>query len=255
MTARHVTALAFVAVLLWYFGFVLPSRTEAVLARLREQLARDPGARVKFYLRYVVLSVLVVAAYAVTVLVGGEGFDDAGAGWPENATRRLLPGGVAALVVVDAGLLGTFLAARRLDPDALRKENQHAKVDFLVPGTARERALWPLVCVAIGVLEEVVYRGLFVLYAARLLDVSPWWLLAPTSVLFGLAHRYQGWLGVVTTGWLGLGFGILTIVTGSLWPAVVAHALADLRLLFLRPPAPRTTTPAAGSAPPPPPPG
>jgi membrane protease YdiL (CAAX protease family) len=235
VTARHVTALAMTAVLLAYFGYLMPKRTEALLERLRAEIARDPGARFAFYLRYLRLSVLVVAAFAVTVLVGGEGREAAGVGWPGHATRRILPALVAGLALLNAALGLAWLLGRTRDPAAFDRESQRSKVEFLIPHTRRERALWPLVAFAIGVLEEVVYRGLFVLYAATLLGISPWWLVAPTAVVFGIGHRYQGWLGVVATGAMGLAFGVVTVLTGSLYPAVLGHTAFDLRLAAVGP--------------------
>ena len=55
--------------------------------------------------------------------------------------------------------------------------------------------------------DELVYRGYFMLRLARMLgdDERAWWGAALLiSVLFGLAHAYQGPAGVVGTGFVGL---------------------------------------------------
>lgn len=47
------------------------------------------------------------------------------------------------------------------------------------------------------------------------------------SALFGLAHAYQGPTGILTTGAIGLAFGLVVLRTRSLWPVMVAHGLVD----------------------------
>ncbi len=48
-----------------------------------------------------------------------------------------------------------------------------------------------------------------------------------STVLFGLAHYYQGPFGVITTGTMGLLSAILYVWRGRIWPLVVGHALYD----------------------------
>jgi len=244
VTLRQAVALAAIAVLAYLFGVVLPRRTERLIEALRERIRLDPTVRWAFYQRYLRLTVVVVAGFAVTVALGGEGAGSAGVGWPPYASRQFLPGLVAGLAAAALVLALAYAYGSRRDPGALDTAQQYARVEFLVPHAQRERTIWPLVCVAIAVIEECVYRGLFVLYAATLLGIDPWWLVLPVSVLFGLGHRYQGWLGVVGTGGLGLMFGIVTVATGSLWPAIALHAAFDVRLMFVRPPAPAAPEPA-----------
>ena len=60
-------------------------------------------------------------------------------------------------------------------------------------------------------------------------------------MLFGLAHWYQGRLGVLATGAVGAVLTQLYLTTGSLLLPMVLHVLIDLRLLLDRPaPAPST---------------
>lgn len=243
MTSPAAVALAAILVLFCYAGVVLPVRTEAKLAELRERIARDPVERYLFYVRYLVLTGCVVVVFTAVVAFGGEGLLAAGVGWPAGATVRLLPGLVAGLAVTNAVLGLAYLLGRRRDPKAFEKEVQYARIDFLVPRTRRELEIWPFVCLAIAVLEELLFRGLFVLYAAALAGISPWWLVVPACVAFGNGHRYQGWLGVVATTGIGLGLSALTVIVGSLFPAIVAHALFDFRLRFLKPPAPAAPSP------------
>jgi membrane protease YdiL (CAAX protease family) len=57
---------------------------------------------------------------------------------------------------------------------------------------------------------------------------SVWLGLLVSSVIFGLAHAYQGRSGILGTGILGAIFGIVFIVSGSLIPGQLLHTAMDL---------------------------
>lgn len=54
-----------------------------------------------------------------------------------------------------------------------------------------------------------------------------------SSILFGFAHATQGWLGVLLTGFLGLGLGMIQILRRSLPEAVLAHGFFDASTFLL----------------------
>jgi membrane protease YdiL (CAAX protease family) len=56
---------------------------------------------------------------------------------------------------------------------------------------------------------------------------------------FGLAHLYQGWVGVVATGFVGAVFTALYLWSGSLAVPIVLHVILDLLGLVVRPTAAR----------------
>ena len=67
-----------------------------------------------------------------------------------------------------------------------------------------------------------------------------------SSVAFGLGHVYQGFKGVLMTTIAGLGLGLLFLLSGSLVPSMVLHALLDLQMVYVLSPirgeaAPATT--------------
>jgi membrane protease YdiL (CAAX protease family) len=96
----------------------------------------------------------------------------------------------------------------------------------LIPRTRQEKAVFALLSIAAGVSEELSYRGYAIPMLTPLLGVGG--AAAVTSVVFGVLHGYQGLLGTVRTALMGgaLAWGFLTC--GSIWPAIVAHALIDL---------------------------
>ena len=107
-------------------------------------------------------------------------------------------------------------------------------VAALLPRTATERRMFALLALTAGICEELLYRG-FGLAALRWAapGIGNAALIVVTAAAFGLAHLYQGRMGVALTGLVGAYFAWIAISTGSLVPVMVLHALLDLRILGL----------------------
>jgi membrane protease YdiL (CAAX protease family) len=90
--------------------------------------------------------------------------------------------------------------------------------------------LTPLMWVAVFA-EELLFRGLILNYlAARLGKTTFGWMLAIviTSIIFGIAHVWQGSRGMVGAGILGLIWGMAYYFSGrNLWPATLAHCATN----------------------------
>ena len=113
---------------------------------------------------------------------------------------------------------------------------------YFLPLTRSERHWWVFVCITAGICEETLYRGFLLHY----LHVFPGTLnltlaLLISSVIFGLCHLYQGRNGFIGSTVVGFLFGLLFILTGSLFLPMALHAAMDLRMLaILHPPAAET---------------
>lgn len=154
-------------------------------------------------------------------------------------------------VVGAVGLVGSvaLLAGlrRRVDQGAevVAPEAVHA----LIPRTAGERRAFLGLAVTAGVCEEVLYRGVLLAVAVALLPaLGPVRLVLVAALVFGLAHLYQGPVGMLTALVLGGGLAILYLGSGSLLLPVLYHVLIDLRVLLLAverrpPPRHRATRP------------
>jgi membrane protease YdiL (CAAX protease family) len=86
--------------------------------------------------------------------------------------------------------------------------------------------------------EEIIWRGFFMKQIARLFDEQkrPSWVigLVLTSVGFGLAHFHQGPGGMLGTGFVGLVYGIVYLVSGrNLWVTIIAHGLTGTTSFIL----------------------
>ncbi|WP_422392303.1 CPBP family intramembrane glutamic endopeptidase [Niallia oryzisoli] len=76
--------------------------------------------------------------------------------------------------------------------------------------------------------EEIIYRG-FLIYALSQLfpDFSIWFVLIISSILFSLAHTYQGFPNVIRTTIFGFFIAVLYIGLGSIIPLILFHFLVD----------------------------
>jgi membrane protease YdiL (CAAX protease family) len=109
-------------------------------------------------------------------------------------------------------------------------------VYLLIPQTPREK-LWALCIVTptAAFCEEFLYRGYLLAQLGQWLHSVPW-ALGISSLAFGLAHMYQGWRGVLRAALLGALLALPVLRLGSLYPAMLAHALIDgLALVWLGP--------------------
>ena len=80
--------------------------------------------------------------------------------------------------------------------------------------------------------EEFVYRGLLVKRLGILLgntNAAYWIAVLCSSILFGLAHQYQGVSGMVSTGLVGFIFGAIFIKSkNKLWLTILTHGVYDV---------------------------
>lgn len=112
---------------------------------------------------------------------------------------------------------------------AKEKEWEKAEFSEILPTTKKEKKLWNYVSITAGVTEEIIYRG-FLIFALAFLfsNFSIWLVIILASLLFGLAHTYQGLItGVLRTTIFGIIFSILYIGLGSILPLIVFHFLID----------------------------
>lgn len=96
-----------------------------------------------------------------------------------------------------------------------------------------------LICLAAGVGEEMLFRGVLQGVLAR--EVGMWGGLAAASLLFGLLHPITG-AYILIAGLLGAYLGAIWIAVGNLLTVIVAHAVYDFLALrdLLRHREPRT---------------
>jgi uncharacterized protein len=211
--------------------------------RFEGRLRSDPGARRSFYVRLLILE-WGLSLLALVVWLSAPGVDagQVGLRWPQQwpgPVTGLVVLLVLAFVVVSTRALRGGALLEAAEPVRRAGEGRHSEPAAhatlaLLPRTPGERRLFTVVGVTAGVCEEWLYRGFFLAVVAALAGGLPTGLLVVVAaVAFGLAHFYQGPVGILTTGLLGGVMAALYLQTGSLLLPVLLHAAIDLRFLLV----------------------
>jgi membrane protease YdiL (CAAX protease family) len=116
-------------------------------------------------------------------------------------------------------------------------------IRLLLPENPRELAYWVVISLLAGIAEETAYRGVaFQLLCA--MTHSPVLAMLLCVIAFAAAHMAQGLKAAVAVGVIGALLHALVIWSGTLYVAMVVHAIYDLLLgvlvmrLFQSAPAP-----------------
>jgi membrane protease YdiL (CAAX protease family) len=137
-----------------------------------------------------------------------------------------LLGVVAGLVIVALYVLVQQRRALGEPEGVFRVRAQLRDIERLMPRTDHEMRWFYGVSITAGLCEELLYRGYLIWYLLHWLPLLPAALVS--SLVFGFGHAYQGVRGVALTTLVGLFMSGLYLVTGSLAPCMVFHALMDL---------------------------
>lgn len=134
-----------------------------------------------------------------------------------------LPAGVllgSAALTVMAGLAVMALGKLAAAPEP-------ELIDYLIPRHTSERIAFAGLSISAGIAEELVYRS-FLIAALTVASGSVAVAVIVSVGAFAISHAYQGVVGVVRVAILG---GVLTapfLITGSVYPSMIAHAALDL---------------------------
>jgi uncharacterized protein len=105
--------------------------------------------------------------------------------------------------------------------------NSRHAMQLISPRTPSEIALWIFVAAAAGFCEEVVFRGYLqrqILAFSGNITVA----VLTQALIFGVAHAYQGYRGMIAIAVYGALFGTLAVACRSLRPGMMQHFLQDL---------------------------
>ncbi|MCM1564672.1 MAG: CPBP family intramembrane metalloprotease [Dehalobacter sp.] len=172
--------------------------------------------KIRYYYHGILRKALRIAAILLIPLLFPGSFQTAGVNLPLEV--RFVVGFVV------AGLVLVFIP--------VTKEGKLSKNYFFIPRTIKERRTWVIYSLFIGTEEELCNRAFLFFYLHHYFpDLSLGLILVITSVFFGIAHLYQGLLGVVFTSYFGAVMGLLYIITGSIIPSITVHALWNINLL------------------------
>lgn len=183
------------------------------------------AARMDWYRSVIVLEWGMVALVLALWLIEGRALSVLGFALPLG--RSLLIGlGFTIAIAVLLFLQGRSALSAQ-GPALERLKAQLAAASEILPRSETEHRRFRVVAWTAGICEEVLYRGYLIAYLAVFIDPRAGALVA--ALLFGIGHAYQGVAGVIRTGLVGVGMGLLFVYSGSLlWP-IVLHVLIDLQ--------------------------
>ena len=106
-------------------------------------------------------------------------------------------------------------------------QSETALLKYLIPQTRLEKIHFLGVSVTAGICEELVFRG-FLVTALRVATGSTLVAVILSAAAFGVSHAHQHITGGIRAGLLGLVLTVPLLMTGSLFPAIVAHTIVDI---------------------------
>ena len=213
--------LAGIAAIITVLGFI-------VFRDLRERHlgATAPTKSVQHHYRNTSLSLWLLCAICLACwMLAGRSLSDIGLRATQGWTGWLAWGLAAASI--GYGLYALLTTA--IDRDArcrLRRDFAEAEgFEEIRPRTAGDHVGFQYLSLTAGVTEEVIFRGFLI---ATLALVMPVWAAALASMaVFILAHAYQGISGMIRITPITALMTVVVLLGGSLWPAMIIHALAD----------------------------
>jgi len=137
-------------------------------------------------------------------------------------------GGSIGAGVVGGIAIAVFLKKRAGKPITL------GDIEAILPRNNAETVWTALLSLNAGLTEECFFRLLLpLLFVLLLHKLTLAFLLA--TLIFGIAHLYQGIVGILFTTVIGAVFAYIYLASGSLWLAIAVHAAFDLVGLVIRP--------------------
>jgi len=202
---------------------------------IRLKTSPDPRKRVKWYVKLVIVSWLLTLL--LIWLVGFQNVVTIGtrASWmpTREGVRDFIVGLLAAVILLQVVAL---LRVRNKPEVRAKIAKALQSLYFMLPVTRDERVLFFFVSLTAGICEEAIYRGFLIHYlmgAPGSLNVTL--AMVVSSVIFGIAHIYQGVRGTIGSAILGFIFALLFVMTGNLALPMLLHALIDARVLLMIP--------------------
>jgi uncharacterized protein len=206
-----------------FLGVVIPWRGYTRLRKLLALPSVDTKQKVALYAVTITFQWILVGVVVWRSLVRGLTLQQLGLGTP-NWTGVIASGLFGAVFI--GGL--QWLNLRRIGkmegeaPELLKK-----LASRLLPVNFLEYLPYAALAITAGVCEEFVYRG-FAIAAFSKVGLPLWVVVILSSLLFGLAHAYQGRSGIVSTGIFGVLLAVGRLWIGSLVPVMMWHAGLDL---------------------------
>src|SRR6266404_6230125 len=212
-------------ILLIFFvlSVIVPVRGRARLQQLLAKPRVERAERLSLYASTIAFQWLAAAVAAWRAWAHGFTAAQVGLAMPERF-RLLLITVFGAALIVTLQWLNLRRMGRSTSP--LRRPLQ-ALAERILPQSTMELIPFLGLPVTAGLCEEFLYR-VFAIAVLSCMGLPTSVVILSSSIIFGLAHLYQGRSGFVSTMLLGILFGISRMALGSLLPVIVWHMGVDV---------------------------
>jgi membrane protease YdiL (CAAX protease family) len=204
-------------------GVILPWRGRARMKKLLAMPHVGTTERLVLYASTIGFQWLAVAVVAWRAWAHGYTAEELG--------LAIYSGGRIAIASIVGGLtIATlqWLNLRRMGRIPVEKRgNLQAIAERILPQSAVELLPFLALAITAGICEEFLYRGFSMAVLVRT-GLPGWLVVLLSSVLFGLAHLYQGRGGFASTLVIGTVLGTGRLAYDSLIPVVFWHGAVDV---------------------------
>jgi uncharacterized protein len=212
-----------IALIFLVLAVFLPWRGRARMKKLLAMPQVSAVDRLVLYASTIAFQWLAVAVVAWRAWVHGYSAVQLGLTLRDR-TRLIVVGLVGAAAVSTL----QWLNLRRVGKVPLERRGlMQAVAQRILPQSTVELLPYLALAITAGLCEEFLYRGFSMAVLSRL-GLQAWAVVLLSSILFGLAHSYQGRGGVVMTLLIGLVLGASRIAYDSLVPAILWHTALDV---------------------------
>ncbi|MCJ8007055.1 CPBP family intramembrane glutamic endopeptidase [Lederbergia wuyishanensis] len=206
--------------------------------KFKERVRRNPNERTKYYKKVMVGLWIPTLVILGLVIFGPLTWHDIGLRGITLDTDPL--GTWVTYIVIGIAILYTLLliyyfvgskVSKKIQQEiikATKRDLEKSKFADIMPVTKEDKKVWTFVSWTAGITEEIIYRGFLIFAIPHLFpSLSIWAVLIISSIIFGLAHTYQGFSNVVRTSIVGLFFAVLYMCLHSIIPVMLLHFFID----------------------------
>jgi membrane protease YdiL (CAAX protease family) len=215
-------------ILIWVFGIILPFISGLQSQLLAGSLQFNEYTRKKLYLSNSLMLAIAGSIILLLWILKQRGLTTLGFRLPQLHNQYFTVFFLVTVFIIGY-VIDLYFSARKMN--ALKQEDNWFEKSSFLPEKTRELPAYILLCLCAGIFEEIIYRGFMVTYFLPINGTNseiPWMAIFAPSVLFSLAHTYQGWTAVIKIFIFSLLLGVIFIITKSIYPTMILHFLIDL---------------------------
>jgi uncharacterized protein len=204
-------------------GLILPWRGRVRMKKLLAMPHVSTVERLALYASTIAFQWFAVAV--VTWRAWAHGFTASQLGLTIHDRSRILVASIVGAATIAALQWLNLRRVGRIPVEA--RGSLQALAERILPQSTVELLPYLALAITAGICEEFLYRG-FAMAVLVHIGLQAWAVVLISSVLFGLAHSYQGRGGIVMTLLIGTILGTSRIAYDSLVPAIFWHSAVDV---------------------------